>query len=87
MPSIWDKRRLASLSEQLGEIRAAMLELEAQFADDVARSNPSYRRSAGNFLHYLALRQRDIRSLQDELAALGLSSLGRYRRPSLNLYI
>jgi pyruvate kinase len=77
MCATWDKQRLAHLIEQLGEIRAAMLELERQFADDLARSNPSYRRSADNFLHYLALRQRDIRSLQDELANLGLSSLGR----------
>ncbi|MGP0088152.1 MAG: pyruvate kinase, partial [Steroidobacteraceae bacterium] len=28
-------------------------------------------------IHYLALRRQDIRTLQDELAALGLSSLGR----------
>jgi len=54
-----------------------MLQLEGQFAGDLARSNPAYRRSAGNFLHYLALRQRDIRSLQDDLSALGLSSIGR----------
>lgn len=77
MPSSWDKPRLACLIEQLGEIRTAMLELETQFAEDLAGSNSSYRRSADNFLHYLALRQRDIRSLQDELANLGLSSLGR----------
>ncbi|MBC8083409.1 MAG: pyruvate kinase, partial [Hymenobacter sp.] len=35
------------------------------------------RLSARNLLHYLALRQRDRRSLQDQLAVLGLSSLGR----------
>jgi pyruvate kinase len=35
------------------------------------------RRSAENLLHYLALRSRDLRSLQDQLARLGLSSLGR----------
>src|SRR5512134_947544 len=33
--------------------------------------------SAKNLLHYLALRQRDIRGLQERLASLGLSSLGR----------
>ena len=33
--------------------------------------------SAQNLLHYLALRQEDIRPLQDELTRLGLSSLGR----------
>ncbi len=30
-----------------------------------------------NFAHYLALRRRDLRPLQDRLAPLGLSSLGR----------
>ncbi len=35
------------------------------------------RRSAENLLHYLALRSRDLRPLQDHLARLGLSSLGR----------
>lgn len=33
--------------------------------------------SAVNLAHYLALRRRDLRPLQDQLAALGLSSLGR----------
>jgi len=33
--------------------------------------------SAENMLHYLALRGQDLRPLQDQLASLGLSSLGR----------
>ncbi len=33
--------------------------------------------SAENLLHYLALRNSDLRPLQDRLARLGLSSLGR----------
>lgn len=33
--------------------------------------------SAENLLHYLAMRSCDLRSLQDQLARLGLSSLGR----------
>jgi len=33
--------------------------------------------SARNLLHYLALRSQDLRTLQDSLARLGLSSLGR----------
>ena len=36
-----------------------------------------HRDSALNLVHYLALRQEDIRRLQGDLAALGLSSLGR----------
>ena len=38
---------------------------------------PEHRYSAENLLHYLALRSEDIRPLQDRLARLGLSSLGR----------
>jgi pyruvate kinase len=36
-----------------------------------------HRDSARNLLHYLALRSRDLRPLQDRLAHLGLSSIGR----------
>jgi len=38
---------------------------------------PESRRSAENLMHYLALRSEDIRPMQDRLARLGLSSLGR----------
>lgn len=37
----------------------------------------NFRDSARNLLHYLALRRRDLRPLQFQLEALGLSSLGR----------
>lgn len=36
-----------------------------------------FTRSAWNLAHYLALRQHDVRNLQDRLAQAGLSSLGR----------
>ncbi|MGZ8215523.1 MAG: pyruvate kinase, partial [Methylosarcina sp.] len=36
-----------------------------------------FTRSAYNLAHYLALRQNDLRNLQDRLAQAGLSSLGR----------
>ena len=35
------------------------------------------RASARNLLHYLALRKHDIRPLQEQLALVGLSSIGR----------
>lgn len=38
---------------------------------------PEFVESAENLAHYLALRRHDIRPLQRDLAALGLSSLGR----------
>src|SRR5262245_22809025 len=49
--------------------RARALELEAVALEE--------RRSARNLVHYLALRQSDLRPLQGELTALGLSSLAR----------
>jgi len=54
-----------------------MLALEAAHADALRAVSPKYRLSARNLLHYLAMRRRDLRTLQAELAALGLSSLGR----------
>jgi len=39
--------------------------------------HPSHRLSACNLLEYLALRRHEIRPLQEELAELGVSSLGR----------
>lgn len=47
---------------------------------DVSRIHPSYRDSAENLLNYLVLRRHDIRLLQTQLTALGLSSLGRCER-------
>jgi pyruvate kinase len=38
---------------------------------------PEHRDSARNLIHYLSLRSVDLRELQDQLAWLGLSSLGR----------
>jgi pyruvate kinase len=54
-----------------------LVSLEANFVKGLSNVHPAWRNSAGNLLHYLALRQHDIRLLQEELALLGLSSLGR----------
>jgi len=50
---------------------------EANFREPLSKVHPAYRKGATNLIHYLALRHHDLRILQDELAALGLSSLGR----------
>jgi pyruvate kinase len=71
----------ASLAQRLiapvERLRHEALALEAAHADAVGLAHPEFRDSARNLLHYLALRQRDIRPLQDDLALLGLSRLGR----------
>lgn len=45
--------------------------------EQLALVHPEFQRSALNLIHYLALRNHDIRQLQIALAELGLSSLGR----------
>jgi pyruvate kinase len=59
------------------QLRLAALAAEAEFAELLDRAAPESRESAYNLAHYLAVRRHDVRPLQDELAALGLSSLGR----------
>lgn len=58
-------------------LRAHAVGLEATLAGTLDAVEEGYRDSARNFVHYLALRQHDLRALQEELASLGLSSLGR----------
>jgi len=51
--------------------------LEEAYAPLLADIPPAQQASARNLVHYLALRQHDLRPLQLSLAACGLSSLGR----------
>ena len=64
-------------SAELGEIHTAMMDAERRHAPALVQRAPSRAASLTNFLHYLALRGRDLRALQENLARLGLSSLGR----------
>ena len=65
---------------QLQAICDLALEFESRYAEDLLAVHPEFRDSARNLVHYLALRQTDVRSLQEDLAVLGLSSLGRAER-------
>ena len=82
-------RNAADLLDEVDRLRAAVL----MKAETIARDwdgwieRPDFAPSAANFAHYLALRRHDIRPLQLELAARGLSSLGRAESrvlPTLN---
>lgn len=53
-------------------------DVTSQHAAWLAAVHPSFKRSAQNFLHYLAVRQSDIRPLQRVLAGFGLSSFGLF---------
>jgi pyruvate kinase len=60
----------------LVNLRGRALEFEAQHAASLAAVDPRFHASARNLLHYLSVRQHDVRNLQQDLHSLGLSSLG-----------
>ncbi len=70
---------IPELLEQLKALRADTLQRAdirlQRFADSF--TDGRFSPSAANLAHYLALRQHDLRPLQERLAGLGLSSLGR----------
>ena len=68
---------IESVRKELTVIRKDMVTEVARSQSGLHAVHTNYRASARNLLHYLALRRRDLRSLQRRLAALGLSSLGR----------
>ncbi len=70
-------RRLVGLLEQVDGLLAKLSEAELAWADWLIAVAPEHRPSARNLLHYWAIRQFDLRQLQADLAAFGLSSLGR----------
>jgi pyruvate kinase len=72
-----NEAKIPWLIEQLRQLREEMLELADQANSALEALPPQHRASARNLLHYLALRRRDLRPLQNQLAHLGLSSLGR----------
>ena len=59
------------------QLRKEARQLEEKFAETLQGTAPALRNSAGNLMHYLAVRHNDIRDLQRDLGKLGLSSLGR----------
>ena len=68
---------IESVRRELTLIREEMVAEVARSQSHLHAVHPNYEASAKNLLHYLALRRRDLRSLQRRLAGLGLSSLGR----------
>jgi len=73
-----------TLIPALESLRQQALDLEHKQQAAVARVHPRHQDSARNLLHYLALRQTDIRELQQDLSLLGLSRLGRAEAHALS---
>ena len=77
MNPVFQRHDLEHLLQSLEELRNHCLAMEASLKDEIEQVAPDYRPSARNLVHYLALRQHDVREVQRELSRLGLSSLGR----------
>ena len=75
--------QIGILLAELKEIRESCLAMEQEFGASIAQACPQSRRSVQNLVHYLAMRQHDLRDLQSRLASLGLSSLGRVESSAL----
>jgi pyruvate kinase len=73
----WEQFHLGKLIDELSTMKAEMVNLEQHRKTLLQTLHPSFQKSGANLLHYLALRHQDIRPLQEKLACLGLSSLGR----------
>jgi hypothetical protein len=63
-----DKNALKQISNELALLYSDMLELESSLLNSPMALHEAHRRSARNLAHYLALRRRDIRGLQLQLA-------------------
>lgn len=76
-PSLWNEVVCKDIMAQLWSLRAAMLQRESNMHAALEQVLPAHQGSARNLIHYLSLRAVDLRELQEQLARLGLSSLGR----------
>lgn len=77
IPGGWDVGEGSALIDALWALRTAMLDGEARLAPTLSAIDPTQRPSAVNLVHYLAMRHLDMRDLQERLARMGVSSLGR----------
>jgi pyruvate kinase len=71
------KKRIIELLEQLEQIEYEAKALEKKYEKQLKKIHPENQKSALNLIHYLALRNQDIRDLQNTLGQLGISRLGR----------
>ncbi|MDX2245535.1 MAG: pyruvate kinase [Bacteroidia bacterium] len=69
--------KIRRMIAKLDELISAAREMENRYSDVLEKIHPQYRKGARNLLHYRALRENDIRSLQRQLGNLGLSRLAR----------
>jgi pyruvate kinase len=73
----WNPASINALIDALQGLRHEMLALEEERAAELRAVDARHGPGARNLVHYLALRRQDLRGLQESLARLGVSSLGR----------
>jgi pyruvate kinase len=71
------RKKLTQLLQQLEDIKQQAAEFEKKYSGELEKVPPSNLKSAKNLIHYLALRNQDIREIQDTLWQLGISRLGK----------
>jgi len=76
-PTATPETAFAGVASSLVQLERELRELEGEMSSAIEAVPTTHRESARNLVHYVALRQRDLRALQSELAQRGLSSLGR----------
>lgn len=73
----FNKKRIGELYETISRLREDALLNSREHMQGMEGVSEEARLSLTNLLHYLALRRRDLRTVQDQLCRVGLSSLGR----------
>jgi pyruvate kinase len=70
------KAKIEQLLQQLDAITNQARKAERRFEKELGALHPTNLESGRNFLHYLAFRQDDLRTLQGKLGNLGMTRLG-----------
>jgi pyruvate kinase len=76
-PETWDSGVCEALIDELWSLRQSMVSHAARLEGASLGVDPVHAASATNLAHYLAMRRVDLRALQERLAWLGVSSMGR----------
>jgi len=77
LPGESEKEQWKELFDHVAKLYQKTQEWEIRYLSKINSIPKKYQESAKNLIHYLAVRDEDLRSLQWELARCGLSSLGR----------
>ncbi|NND96817.1 MAG: pyruvate kinase [Pirellulaceae bacterium] len=73
----WASAEIQKLLDQMLSLRDHICQAERDYAGRIEKLIDNRKASAKNLVQYVALRQQDLRSLQEDLLRRGLSSLGR----------